>query len=63
MNNERQKVLVRGLVRPGDVAADNSVLSTAMSDLEIELKGKGVISDANRPPNFLVRWLMKLVNF
>ena len=63
MNNEKQNVMVRGVVRPGDVAFDNSILSTSMSDLEVELKGKGVISDANRPPNFLTRWLLKLVGF
>jgi len=63
MNNEKQNVMVRGLVRPGDVAFDNSILSTSMSDLEVELKGKGVISDANRPPNFFTRWLLKLIGF
>ena len=63
MNNEKQNVMVRGVVRPGDVASDNSIFSTSMSDLEVELKGKGVISDANRPPNFLTRWLLKLVGF
>ncbi len=63
MNNEKQNVVVRGVVRPGDVASDNSILSTSMSDLEVELKGKGVISEANRPPNFLTRWLLKLIGF
>jgi flagellar L-ring protein precursor FlgH len=63
MNNEKQNVMVRGVVRAGDVAFDNSILSTSMSDLEVELKGKGVISDANRPPNFFTRWLLKLVGF
>jgi flagellar L-ring protein precursor FlgH len=39
------------------------VLSTAVSDLELELKGKGVVSDATRQPNLFVRLLMKLANF
>ena len=51
MNNEKQTVILRGLVRPGDVASDNSVLSTSIGNLELELKGKGVISDSTRPPN------------
>jgi flagellar L-ring protein precursor FlgH len=63
MNNERQTVLLRGLARPGDVAGDGSVLSTSLSDLEVELKGKGVISDGTRPPNAAIRWLLRLLNF
>jgi flagellar L-ring protein FlgH len=63
MNNERQTVVLRGLARPGDIGPDNSVLSTALSDLEVELKGRGVISDSTRQPNFLVRWLLRLLTF
>lgn len=63
MNNERQTVLVRGLVRPGDIAPDNSVLSNNISDLELEVRGKGVISDGTRPPNALVRLLLRVVGF
>jgi flagellar L-ring protein precursor FlgH len=63
MNNERQTVLVRGLVRPGDVSPGNVVLSNAIANLELELKGKGVISDTTRQPNFLMRWLLRLVTF
>ena len=63
MNNERQTVLVRGLVRPGDIAPDNSVLSNNLGNLQLELKGKGVLSDGTRPPNILVRLMLKLVGF
>ena len=63
MNNERQRVLVRGLVRPGDVLADNSVYSTSVSNLEVELRGKGVISDSVRPPNPLLRAILWIVGF
>lgn len=63
MNNERQRVVLRGLVRPGDILADNSVFSTSISSLEIELRGKGVISNSVRPPNILVRTILWLVGF
>jgi flagellar L-ring protein precursor FlgH len=63
MNNEMQSVVVRGLVRPGDILPDNSVFSTAISNLEVELRGKGVISDGVRPPNRLVRTLLWLLGF
>ena len=63
MNNERQTVVLRGLVRPGDLGPGNTVSSNAVGSLELELKGKGVISEGTRPPNVLVRWLLRLVGF
>ena len=63
MNNERQILLVRGIVRPGDVAPDNSVLSTSISHLEVELKGKGVVSDSVDRPNVILRGVLRLLGF
>jgi flagellar L-ring protein FlgH len=63
MNNERQTILVRGLVRPGDIAPDGSISSNLVANLELELKGKGVLSDGVRPPNVLVRWILRIVGF
>jgi len=62
-NQQSQTLILRGLVRPVDIGSDNSVPSTALSDLEIELKGKGVVTDATRQPNLFVRWLWKIVGF
>ena len=63
MNNERQTVILRGVVRPGDVAPDNSVPSTLISNLEVELRGKGVITDSVRRPNRLTRILLRILGF
>jgi flagellar L-ring protein FlgH len=63
MNNERQTILLRGLVRSGDIAPDGSISSNLMGNLELELKGKGVLSDGVRPPNLLVRWILRIVGF
>jgi flagellar L-ring protein precursor FlgH len=63
INSQKETMVVRGVLRPGDVGPDNTALSTALSHLEIELKGKGVVSDANRPPNRLVRALLWFLNF
>jgi flagellar L-ring protein precursor FlgH len=63
MNNERQTVMVRGLVRPGDISPENIVPSNAIGNLELELKGKGVLSDGTRPPNLVVRALLRIVGF
>jgi flagellar L-ring protein precursor FlgH len=63
MNNERQTILLRGLVRPGDIGPDGSVSSNLVGNLELELKGKGVLSDGTRPSNPLVRLILRLVGF
>jgi flagellar L-ring protein precursor FlgH len=63
MNNERQTILLRGLVRPGDIAPDGSISSNLVGNLELELKGKGVLSDGTRPPNPVTRFIMRLVGF
>lgn len=63
MNNEKQTILIRGLVRTGDIAPDNSVPSNDVADLELQLKGKGVLSDGTHPPNPLIRGLLRIVGF
>lgn len=63
MNNQHEEVIVRGIARPGDITPSNSVASSSMSALEIELKGKGIISDSVRPPNALTRAILWLFGF
>jgi flagellar L-ring protein precursor FlgH len=63
MNNQHQTVIIHGVVRPGDINSSNTVASTAISNLEVELKGHGVISDGVVPPNKLVRLILKIVGF
>jgi flagellar L-ring protein precursor FlgH len=63
MNNEKQTVLLRGLVRSGDIGPNNTVASNAVGNLELELKGKGVLSDGTRPPNVVIRTLLRILGF
>jgi flagellar L-ring protein FlgH len=63
VGNDRQTVIVRGLVRPGDVADDNSILSSAIANVELQVKGKGEVADAMRRPNLVVRLLMRFFSF
>ncbi|HEY2461202.1 MAG TPA: flagellar basal body L-ring protein FlgH [Candidatus Acidoferrum sp.] len=63
VGNDRQTVILHGLVRPGDLAPDNSILSTAISNLEVEIKGKGAVADASRQPNIVIRTLLKIFTF
>jgi flagellar L-ring protein precursor FlgH len=62
-DNQHQDITLRGVVRAGDIASDNSILSSQMSNLELEIRGKGVISDGTRQPNVVMRTLLRLLNF
>ncbi|WP_348261387.1 flagellar basal body L-ring protein FlgH [Telmatobacter sp. DSM 110680] len=62
-SQQTQLIKLRGLVRPEDVSAQNQVLSTSMTDLELEVTGKGIVSDSTYRQNPLVRWLEKLLVF
>jgi flagellar L-ring protein precursor FlgH len=63
MNNQHENVVVRGMIRPGDIGPSNTVPSSALSNLEIEMKGKGIISDGVRPPNPITRAVLWLFGF
>jgi flagellar L-ring protein precursor FlgH len=63
MNNQHEDIIVRGMIRPGDIGPGNTVSSTALSNLEIEMKGKGIISDGVRPLNPISRAVLWLLNF
>jgi flagellar L-ring protein FlgH len=62
-SQQTQLIRLRGLVRPEDVSAQNEVLSSAMTDLELEVTGKGIVNDSTYRQNPLVRFLEKLVVF
>ncbi len=62
-SQQTQLIELRGLVRPEDVSAQNQVQSAAMTDLELEVTGKGIVNDSTYRQNPLVRWLEKLVVF
>jgi flagellar L-ring protein FlgH len=63
MNNQHENVIIRGVVRPGDISTANTIPSTSLGNLEIELKGKGIISDATRNLNPLTRAVLWLFGF
>ncbi len=63
VDNQRQHVILRGIVRPGDLAPDNSVLSNQVAHLQVEVVGKGVISDGDRPPHIVTRLLLKILGW
>jgi flagellar L-ring protein precursor FlgH len=63
MNNQHENIIVRGMLRPGDIGPGNTAPSAALTNLEIEMKGKGIIADGVRPPNAITRAVLWLLNF
>lgn len=59
INGDRQIVVLTGVVRWSDIAADNVVLSTSIGQLRIRYFGRGLMKD-NLKPGWLVRVLNKI---
>ncbi len=62
-SQQTQLIKLRGLIRPEDINSQNQVLSTNISDLEIEVTGKGIVNDATYRQNPVVRWLERILIF
>jgi flagellar L-ring protein precursor FlgH len=63
VNSERQTVILRGLIRPYDITPGNLIRSDQISDLTLEVNGKGVVNDAIGRPNIVYRVLLGLLPF
>jgi flagellar L-ring protein precursor FlgH len=63
MNNQHEDITIHGVVRPGDIGSNNTISSAALSNLEIEMKGKGIIADSTRPLNPITKALLWLIGF
>lgn len=62
INKEDERLQLSGIVRRRDVSAQNSVPTTAVGDLRVELNGKGVAS-ADNAPGWLFRLFEKIAPF
>ena len=62
-SQQTQTIVLRGLVRPEDISQQNQVLSTAISSLELEVRGKGIVNDFTHRQNALVRLLQNILVF
>lgn len=49
INGERQIVSLRGVIRPGDIGPENTVLSSRIAEMELQVTGRGIVSDAQKP--------------
>ena len=57
VNYENQMIILSGTIRPRDIAEDNVISSTFVSDAKIAYSGSGIINDRQRPG-----WLTNLMN-
>lgn len=49
LNREDLTLTISGIVRPDDIGADNTILSTRIADCRLESTGRGPIPDKQRP--------------
>ena len=59
INGDRQLIEISGVCRPRDIAADNTILSTFISDAQISYSGTGPMQDSADPGVLtrIVNWL------
>lgn len=58
INNETEIMVLSGIIRPIDIASDNTILSTFIADARISYYGKGIIADKQRPG-----WLARVLDY
>jgi flagellar L-ring protein precursor FlgH len=57
LNQGEEYVHIAGVIRPADIATDNTVTSDRVADAHISYSGKGVVDSANR-----MGWLARFFN-
>jgi flagellar L-ring protein precursor FlgH len=58
VDQEKQYISVKGVIRQKDIDANNVVLSTSIADAQIAYSGKGMLSDVNKKG-----WLAHVVDW
>ncbi len=56
INNEKQILVLSGMVRPDDISSDNTIFSNKLADAQVYYLGDGVIQD-KQGPGWMVRVL------
>jgi flagellar L-ring protein precursor FlgH len=61
--DQTETMVLRGIVRRSDLSPLNVVLSTSISHLEVNVVGKGVITEGTHPPNPIIRIMLRVLGF
>lgn len=62
VNNEKEILVLKGIIRPDDISPNNTILSQYVADAQIFLVGEGTIGD-KQSQGWLVRFLDKIWPF
>ncbi len=62
INHEKQILVLKGIIRPEDIAVDNTVLSSKVANAEIFFVGDGIIQD-KQSPGWLARFIDRIWPF
>ncbi|MDA8389118.1 MAG: flagellar basal body L-ring protein FlgH [Nitrospiraceae bacterium] len=62
INNEKQLLIFQGMARPYDIASDNTIPSTRITDEKVYFVGEGVVQE-EQGPGWLGRFLQKVWPF
>lgn len=62
INGENQLVVISGVLRPWDISPSNEIASSAISNLEVRVEGRGIVSSSLKP-GWLFRLLTGLLPF
>ncbi|MBA4373168.1 MAG: hypothetical protein C0402_09950 [Thermodesulfovibrio sp.] len=57
INNEKQTLVLRGMIRTTDIAIDNTISSSKVADAEVFYIGDGVVQDKQSPG-----WMVKILD-
>ena len=63
VTDQRQTLVLRGIVRRDDISPTNIVQSTSISQMEVDVIGKGVVTEGTHPPNPVMRILFRIFGF
>jgi len=58
INNDKEMLVLNGLVRPQDISPQNTVYSYQVADAQITYRGKGAAANGGKPG-----WIMRFLNW
>ena len=62
VNAEHQYIVISGIIRPDDIASNNTIVSSYIADMQLDYYGSGMIGDAQNK-GFVARALDKIWPF
>jgi flagellar L-ring protein FlgH len=63
VTDQKETIVLRGIIRRSDIAPNNIVSSNSISHLEVEMVGKGVITEGTHPTNSVIRIMLRVLGF